>query len=98
MTVFAIHQHELTTGTPHTAFKTPSLNSIREFGCFEHELPIPLAWSPAVSTGFFSPPPNVSRLALQHTWTSGLKFGLVTGSEEGIFQAENSWDPAGRSD
>ena len=40
---FAIQQHELATGISHTAFKTPPLNSIREFGCFEHELyPFPL--------------------------------------------------------
>ena len=95
---FAIHQHEWATGTPHIAFKTPSLNSIREFGCFEHELPIRLAWSPAINIELFSPQPDVSRLALLHTWASGLKFSLVTRSEEGIFQAESSWDPAGRSD
>jgi len=35
--------------TQNVAFENSSLKSVREFGSFEHELPIPLVWHPAIN-------------------------------------------------
>lgn len=55
----------------HTTFKTPSLNVIWEFRCFEHELAVLFAWHLAVNVVLSFTTARVITLALLHTskWT-----------------------------
>ena len=66
---------------PHFVFKNPSLKATGEFGSFEHELPILLAWR---HVGHFTINVVLSFTTPQYqeigftAWVSGPKFGLVT--------------------
>lgn len=60
---------------PHSDFKNASLKTIKEFGSFEHELPILLVWHPAVNAVL-----SLTTPWLYCVWASQAKFGLVTGS------------------
>ena len=65
---------------PHTVFKNLCLKATGEFGCYEHELSILLAWPhvgrPAVNAAFsFHNLGSVDQLYC--VWVGGREFGLV---------------------
>ena len=62
---------------PHTVFKNPSLKALGEFRSFENELPVLLAWCPAINT-MFLPHKSVSVDWLFCTLSEQNQCGSVT--------------------